>query len=354
MDHSLQSLIERWDGLGIVCSYDTVSGTWIFICMHDNTLGACTGGTRMRIYDSPADGLRDAMRLAEGMTCKWAAINEPVGGGKAVLAINRPLEGEDRRQLLLKYGALVESLKGAFRTGEDLGTTSADLQVIAENCNYVHGFHPVHGGKVDPSPFTAMAVFEGIKNAVQVVYGSDDLSDRTVLIQGIGSVGTSLGRYLVDAGATLKVSDIDAARTEEVARQLGATVIPPEQVYQADCDIYAPCAIGATLNEETIPQLRCQIVAGSANNQLAEPADAQRLLERDITYVPDYIINAGGAFCFALIDRGHSDEAELFSQMSSIGTTVRQILQEAAEQGESPVAAAESRVHDTLIRARES
>ena len=124
MTRDLQSLIERWDGVGIVCRYDTVSGTWIFICLHDNTLGACTGGTRMAVYESPAEGLRDAMRLAEGMTCKWAAINEPVGGGKAVLAVARPLEGEDRRQLLLRYGALVESLNGAFRTGEDLGTTS--------------------------------------------------------------------------------------------------------------------------------------------------------------------------------------------------------------------------------------
>ena len=165
MSHNLESLIERWDGLAIASRYDTVSGAWIFICLHDNTLGPCTGGTRMAVYESPAEGLRDAMRLAEGMTCKWAAINEPVGGGKAVLAFERPLEGDDRRQLAAAYGALVESLKGAFRTGEDLGTTSSDMQVIAETCQYVHGFHPVDGNKVDPSPFTARAVFEGIQSA---------------------------------------------------------------------------------------------------------------------------------------------------------------------------------------------
>lgn len=354
MTRDLQSLIERWDGVGIVCRYDTVSGTWIFICLHDNTLGACTGGTRMAVYQSPAEGLRDAMRLAEGMTCKWAAINESVGGGKAVLAIERPLEGEDRRQLLLRYGALIESLKGAFRTGEDLGTTSSDMQIIAESCSFVHGFHPEDGSKVDPSPFTARAVFEGIKSASDVVFGAADLTGRTVLIQGVGNVGMSLGELLAEAGANLLVSDIDVDRTTEAARHLGAAAVAAAEVYKTDCDIYAPCAVGATLNEATIPDLRCRIVAGSANNQLAEPADAQRLQERDIVYVPDYIINAGGALSFALMDRGHSDETELFNEMASIGQTVSEILREAAEREDSPVAAAERRVQETLAGARQS
>ena len=354
MTRDLQSLIERWDGLGIICRFDAVSGTWIFICLHDNTLGSCTGGTRMAVYESPAAGLRDAMRLAEGMTCKWAAINERVGGGKAVLAVEKPLEGEDRRQLLLRYGALVESLKGAFRTGEDLGTKSSDMQIIAEKCQFVHGFHPADGSKVDPSPFTARAVFEGIKSAADVVFGSEDLTGRTVLIQGVGSVGASLGEFLIAVGARIQVSDIDSARTTQTAQHLGATVVATEAVYRSDCDIYAPCAIGATLNETTIPQLRCRIVAGSANNQLAEPADAQRLQEREIVYVPDYIINAGGALSFALMDRGYADESALFNEMASIGTTVREVLQEAAERGDSPVAAAERRVQETLAGARQS
>jgi len=271
-----------------------------------------------------------------------------------VLAVERPLEGEDRRQLLLRYGSLIESLKGAFRTGEDLGTSSSDMQIIAENCSFVHGFHPVDGSKVDPSPFTARAVFEGIKSAASVVLGSEDLTGCTVLIQGVGHVGASLGADLAESGASLLLSDIDAERTAETARKLGAVVVAPEEVYNAQCDIYAPCAIGATLNEKTIPELRCRIVAGSANNQLAEPADAQRLLERRIVYVPDYIINAGGALSFALMDRGISDQAELFAEMASIGVTVREILQEAAENGDSPVAAAERRVQETLARARQS
>jgi leucine dehydrogenase len=354
MKHDLESLIQRWDGLAIVSRYDIVSGAWIFICMHDNTLGPCTGGTRMKVYDSPAEGLRDGMRLAEGMTCKWAAINEPVGGGKAVLALSQPLDDPARRRLLLLYGHLIESLNGAFKTGEDMGTTSSDMQVIAEVCSQVHGFHPVDHSKIDPSPFTARAVFEGIKSAVAFAYGTEELAERSVLIQGVGNVGLNLGRMLTDAGASLLISDIDAERTRDAASQLGATVVPAAEIFTSACDVYAPCAIGATLSEATIPSLRCRIVAGSANNQLAEPADAQRLLEREIIYVPDYIINAGGALSFALMDRGHTDLDALQEEMTSIGTTVREILEEAAKQGESPVAAAERRVQETLTGARDT
>ena len=353
MKHDLESLIERWDGLAIVSRHDTVSDAWIFICMHDNTLGPCTGGTRMKVYDSPAEGLRDGMRLAEGMTCKWAAINEPVGGGKAVIVLTHPLDDAARRRLLLLYGELIESLNGAFKTGEDMGTTSSDMLVLAERCSHVHGFHPIDGGKVDPSPFTARAVFEGIKNAAGFAYGSDDLTGRTVLVQGVGNVGLGLARLLHDAGAELLLSDIDEDRTAQVASRFGAETVPPAEIYTAECDIYAPCAIGATLNEETIPQLRCQIIAGSANNQLAEPADAQRLLDREIVYVPDYIINAGGALSFAMMDKDHADLEALLEEMTSIGVTVGEILREADEHHESPVAAAERRVQETLANARQ-
>lgn len=354
MSHNLESLIERWDGLAIVSRFDSTSGAWIFICMHDNTLGPSTGGTRMKVYDSPAEGLRDGMRLAEGMTCKWAAINEPVGGGKAVIALDHPLDDAARRRLLLLYGELIESLRGAFKTGEDMGTTSSDMQIIAERCGHVHGFHPIDGGKIDPSPFTARGVFEGIKSAIDHVYGSDDLSDRSVLVEGVGNVGFNLARMLTAAGASVLVTDIDTERTEEVARQLDADVVPPGEVSTTACDVYAPCAIGATVNEQTIPELRCKIVAGSANNQLAEPADAQRLLEREIVYVPDYIINAGGALSFALMDKDHADLDALLEEMTSIGVTVGEILREAAEHHESPVAAAERRVQENLAAARQS
>ena len=353
MDDNLKTLIQRWDGLGLVCRFDHPTQTWVFICLHDNTLGPCTGGTRMKVYSEPGEGLLDAMRLAEGMTSKWAAIDVAAGGGKAVLAVAKPLEGEERRGLLLRYGKLVQSLGGGFRTGEDMGTGTDDMQVIAEEADYIHGFHPEDGSKVDPSPFTARAVFVGIRNAVSEVLEGASLNGRKVLIQGVGSVGASLGKYLKEAGAELIVSDIDEPRCQRVADLLDATVVPNNEVFSTACDVYAPCAVGATLNHETIPQLQCRIVAGSANNQLEEPADADRLLARNIVYVPDYIINAGGALSFSLLDKGLSDRQALLEQMDVIGDSVAEILREARAKGESPIVAAQSRVDRALAKARD-
>lgn len=352
MNYDLQALMERWDGLSVVCRYDHPTQTWVFICMHDNTLGPCTGGTRMKVYPKPGEGLLDGMRLAEGMTNKWAAIDVAAGGGKAVLAVERPLEGEERRGLLLRYGKLIQSLGGGFRTGEDMGTSTEDMQVIAEAADYVHGFHPEDGSKIDPSPFTARAVFAGIRSAVAQVLKGEGLRGRTVLIQGVGSVGANLGLFLKEAGAELLVSDIDEPRCQRVADQLEAKLVPNSEVYAAPCDVYAPCAVGATLNPETVPQLQCRIVAGSANNQLAAPGDATRLMERGIVYVPDYIINAGGALAFSLLDQGIGDTEVLLEKMDVIGESVTEILQEAASKNESPVVAAQRRVDRTLAKAR--
>lgn len=352
MNYDLQALMERWDGLGVVHRYDQPTQTWVFICMHDNTLGPCTGGTRMKVYSKPGEGLLDGMRLAEGMTNKWAAIDVAAGGGKAVLAVERPLEGEERRGLLRRYGRLIQSLGGGFRTGEDLGTSTEDMQVIAEAADYVHGFHPDDGSKIDPSPFTARAVFAGIRSAVAQVLEGEGLQGRTVLIQGVGSVGANLGLFLKEAGAELLVSDIDEPRCQRVADQLEAKLVPNSEVYAAPCDVYAPCAVGATLNPETVPQLQCRIVAGSANNQLASPGDATRLMERGIVYVPDYIINAGGALAFSLLDQGIGDTEVLLEKMDVIGGSVTEILHEAASEGEAPIVAAQRRVDRALAKAR--
>lgn len=353
MNYDLQALMERWDGLGVVHRFDQPTRTWVFICMHDNTLGPCTGGTRMKVYSKPGEGLLDGMRLAEGMTNKWAAIDVAAGGGKAVLAVERPLKGEERRGLLRRYGRLIQALGGGFHTGEDLGTSTEDMQVIAEVADHVHGFHPEDGSKIDPSPFTARAVFAGIRSAVAQVLGSESLQATKVLIQGVGSVGANLGRLLKEAGAEVLVSDIDVERCSKVADRLEATLVPSEEVYSTPCDVYAPCAIGATLNHETVPQLQCRIVAGSANNQLAGPADAARLMQRGIVYVPDYIINAGGALAFSLLDQGVGDRETLMANVDGIGDSVTEILAEAASKEESPVVAAQHRVDRALAKARE-
>ena len=176
-----------WDGLGVVCRHDRPTGTWIFICLHNNKLGPPTGGTRMKVYPALEDALEDGMRLAEGMTYKWAGIGISGGGGKAVLAIREPLEGDARTGLLHRYGELIESLRGAFRTGEDLGISTDDMRTVAERTRYVQGFHK--GEKINPSPFTARGVYSGIRAALGVVFGDDSPEGRTVLVQGVGNVG---------------------------------------------------------------------------------------------------------------------------------------------------------------------
>jgi leucine dehydrogenase len=354
MDLNFTALIEAWDGVAVIVSFDRPTGTWIFICLHDITLGPCTGGTRMKVYPTPQDGLVDAMRLAEGMTHKWASIDQPFGGGKAVLAVQRALAGLEREGLLRRYARRLESLHGGFWTGEDLGTTTADFEILAEETRWVHGFDPRTHEKLNPSPYTAQAVFRGLEAALARVFGAPSASGRSVLIQGAGNVGGRLAELLAEAGAKVLISDVDGARAETVASRLSGKVVEPEAVYETPCDVYAPCAIGATVNAKSIPRLACRIVAGSANNQLAEPQDAERLRERGILYVPDYVINAGGALSFALLAAGVTPGQELAEGMDVVGRIVGEILDEAAERAESPLAAARRRVERRLAAGKKS
>lgn len=352
MAEDLVELIRAWDGVGVITRFDSPTETWMFVCLHDDSLGPCTGGTRMNVYASPAEGLRDAMRLAAGMTAKWAVIGMAAGGGKAVLAVPRMLEGAERRGLLERYGALVETLEGCFHTGEDLGTTTEDMRFLAEKTRFVHGLDPDSGEKINPSPYTARGVLAAIKAGLEHLYSSADPAGRTVLIQGTGNVGGELARLLSRADAEVLVSDIDTARAESLARELGAGSVAPDEVYGTACDVYSPCAVGATLNEATIPQLACRLVAGSANNQLEGPGDAERLAERGILYVPDYIANSGGAMAFGLLSQGAKPGEGLFTRIDEIGDRVTAILREASEHHESPLATTERRVNEALARAR--
>ncbi len=342
----MRELLAGWDGLGVVTRYDRPTDTWIFIALHSDRLGRPTGGTRFQVYPTPEAGLLDALRLAAGMTAKWAAIELPMGGGKAVLAAARSLAEGERRGLLQRYGELVESLAGAFATGEDLGTTPEDMQALAEVTRWVHTFP----GAPDPGPFTALGVLHGIRAALAARFGRDGLAGRPVLIQGVGDVGTPLAELLAAEGAELLVSDLDAERAAGLAARLDAEVVAAQQLYSTPCDVFAPCAIGGVLNVETIPRLACAIVAGSANNQLAEPADAERLHERGILYAPDYVINGGGALAFGLMGMGRADSAEAREAMARIGAVLTDIFREAAAQAESPAAAADRRVAQVLER----
>ncbi len=345
----LQSVIREWDGLATVVRYDPPTGAWIFIALHDATLGRPMGGTRLRVYPSPADGLRDAQRLAEGMTHKWAGAGIDLGGGKAVLALERPLESPEREGLLRRYGRLVASLHGSFSTGQDLGTTPEDMAVIASETRYVHG--RAEEGVTDPGPYTARGVLAAMRAVARHALGGDGLAGRTVLVQGVGDVGTPLARGLAEAGARLLLSDVDGAKAAALARELSGEVVAPEDVYGAECDVFAPCAIGAVLNRETIPRLGCRAVCGSANNQLDRPEDAEALHERGILYAPDYIANSGGAIAFSAMARGAPDE-EIFRRIDGLEGVLDEVFAEAEREGRSPLWATRRRVERMLERAR--
>lgn len=348
---TLQERIEGWDGECVVVRFDRPTGTWVFIAIHDRTLGMAMGGCRMKVYPAPVDGLEDAQRLAAGMTLKWAGIEFPLGGGKAVLATPRPLTEDDREGLLLRFGALVDGLGGMYGTGVDLGTSPADMSVVGRRTSRVAGRRTEDGGAGDPGPWTALGVLEGMKKAVGRVFGSPELEGRSVVVQGVGGVGRPLARMLAETGARVVVTDVIADRARAMARELGGEAVSPAEAYETECDVFAPCAVGAVLNRETIPRLRCRVVAGSANNQLDTDEDAGRLAERGILYVPDFIINAGGAVAHGLLEFLDGTEADVEPRVRQIGSTVHAVLARADEDGTTPLDAAVARAQ-SVIRKR--
>jgi leucine dehydrogenase len=330
---SLEDLIAAWPGESVVCSHHAPTGAWIFIAIHDTRPGPATGGTRMKSYPQPADGLLDAQRLAEGMTQKWRGIGIQRGGGKAVLAVPADLDPAGRADLLDRYAALIDSLGGLFQTGCDLGTTPDDMLRIARRTPFVHGV--LAGGKaLDPGPYTARGVRLGIEVALEAVFGSPDLARRTVLVEGLGAVGGPLAHELAERGARLLLADLDTARAEALAAELGATAIPANAVPTTACEVYAPCAVGGTVNAGTIPGLACRIVAGSANNQLGRPEDGELLHERGILYAPDFIINGGGALVFGTMDSTSPDPPSR-DALTVVADRLREIFALARERDES-------------------
>ncbi len=325
-----EELLESWDGEDTVIHHDRESGAWMFICKHSTRLGPAAGGTRLKVYDTPADGLADAMRLAGGMTTKFAVAGIDLGGGKAVLAVPAIPTGEARRTLLLRYGELIASQGGSFLTSSDVNTGPDDMDVIGERTPNVFGRSAEKGGGGNPAPHTARGVFHGIRASV------GDVAGRTVLVQGAGNVGAALAVLLKDAGAHVLAADVDRDRAAAVGE-----VVAPDDVYDADCDVYAPCALGGTLSAETVPRLRCGVVAGSANNQLAEPHVAELLRARGILYAPDYVINAGGAIALYGIEQLGWSGREVDDALERIGETLRAIYTRAEEEGITTAEAAD-------------
>jgi leucine dehydrogenase len=340
-----ESLLTGWDGEHAVVRHDPESGAWMFVCVHSTVRGPAGGGTRMRVYPTPADGLADAMRLSGAMTRKMAAAGMPRGGGKAVLAVPELPSGEPRRRLLRRYGELVASLGGSYRTAGDMNISPEDLDVVAETCPWVYGTTS-RGGNSGRG--TARGCLHAIRATVEHVFGSPELAGRSVLVQGAGAVGAVLARELAEAGAHVLVSDVD----EERAAATGYATVAPERVPGTEADVYSPCAVGGTLNAESIPLLAFRAIAGCANNQLAEPADSERLRERGILYAPDYVVSAGGIVQLIGLEDEGWDETQLEERLAGIGDTLRSLFSEAETEGITPSEAADRLVRRRLAEAR--
>ena len=342
----MEDLIRGWDGEYVVVHYDRDSDAWMFIAVHSTVLGNASGGTRMQVYGSPDEGLHDAQLLAEGMTYKWAGVDFPQGGGKGVIALSRPVDGSERERLLECYGELVESLRGSFSTGADLGVGPELVRIIGRETSHVFGLR----GAGDPGPWTALGVFTAIEAVAEELFGCPDLKDRSVLVQGTGDVGLPLCKRLVQAGAKLKLADIDEQRAAGIAEELGAEVVAADAVYEEACDIFAPCAVGGILSAATIGRLQCAGIAGAANNQLEKREDAELLHERGILYSPDFICNAGGAVALSGLEALGMSDDYVARKILSIRDALKAVFKEAKENDESPLDATERRVKKVLER----
>jgi leucine dehydrogenase len=314
----------------VVLCHDKATGLKAIIAIHDTTLGPALGGTRVWNYESDEAAILDALRLARGMTYKAAVAGLSLGGGKAVIMGDaRTIKSE---ALFRAFGRFIQTLGGRYITAEDVNVNTQDVEYIAMETKYVTGLSNQHGSG-DPSPVTALGVFQGIKASVKHKLKKDNLSGLRVAVQGAGAVGRYLCGYLAEEGVKIQLCDIDDAKARAVADKCGGTVVDPKTIHTADVDVYAPCALGAVLNDETIPRLKAPIVAGGANNQLAnEEQHGAMVRERGILYAPDYVINAGGLINVFHELKGYNGEAAR-NQAKKIYSTLLEVYAEADRQG---------------------
>ena len=327
----------------VICN-DSSAGYRGIIAVHSTTLGPALGGTRFWQYASDEDAIVDALRLARGMTYKNAVAGLNLGGGKSVIIGNN--KTADREMIFRAHGRFVESLGGRYITAEDVGTSTADMDFVHMETKNVSG---LAGRSGDPSPVTAHGVFRAIQASARERWGSDDLSTKTVSVQGAGHVGYYLAKELHAAGAKLVVTDIDVERVKQVVTEFGARSVAPEEIYGVQADIFAPCALGGIVNDATIPQLTCEIVAGAANNVLLEERHGVVLEERGILYAPDYVANAGGVINVYSELAGWSS-ARAFRKADEIYDTILKVFA-IAKQDNVPTYVAADRLAEQRIKA---
>ncbi|MCF6180080.1 MAG: NAD(P)-binding domain-containing protein [Geopsychrobacter sp.] len=318
----------------VVFCHDPASGLKAIVAIHNTSRGAALGGCRMWSYASEDEALQDVLRLSRGMTYKSAMAGLDLGGGKSVI-IGNP-HTDKNEQLLHAMGRFLNHLQGNYIAAEDSGTSVADLKIMAEESPYVSGIteKPSLSGELrngDPSPSTAFGTFQGLRAAVKYQLQRDDLKGLRIAVQGLGNVGYRLAEHLAKAGARLWVCDIDRQQVKTAVEKLGATAVSPGEIFSQQVDIFAPCALGAVLNDRSIPQLKAKIVAGAANNQLAEERHGQMLQQHGILYAPDYVINAGGIIDIACERQGLNDQ-HLNQRLTGIYQTLLDLFARAAHE----------------------
>ncbi len=331
---------------------DRELGITALIAVHDTTLGPALGGCRIRAYHSVEEALYDVLRLAEGMTYKNSLAGLNIGGGKAVIIADRNLK-TGRIDLFRKFGHWVNSFSGSYISAEDMGTNVTDIETMHQVTNHVTGCDPSKGGGGDPSPHTAQGVFDGIKSCLERSFGTSDLKDRHVAIQGVGAVGYHLAKHLISAGAKLTVADTSESQLKRASSEFNAQVVSVDNIYDVPCDVFAPCAVGAIINSKTVNRFNCKIIAGAANNQLELPSDEATLASRGIIYAPDFAINAGGVImCADEIEVGGYTPSRVKERVGKIGNTVAKILDQAQASGKLAGVIAEELAISRIERVR--
>jgi glutamate dehydrogenase/leucine dehydrogenase len=321
----------------VLYGYDKVSGLRAIIAIHSTALGPALGGTRFFPYQSEDEALEDVLRLSWGMTYKAAAAGLDLGGGKAVI-IGDPRTDKSER-LLRAYGRIVDSLRGRYITAEDVGTTTRDLDIVRRETRWALGNSVAEGGAGDPSPMTARGLFAAAKAVAEFLWGDPDLAGRRFAVQGVGKVGSALVQLLVEARAEVIISDAYDSAIETAVDTYGVKSVDVGEIHTVDADFYSPCALGAGLNEKTIPELNCQAIVGSANNQLATDEDAGRIAERGIVYAPDFVVNAGGLINVYDELQGYS-KMRAMHRVDSIFEATKRVLEMSKDEGINPHQAA--------------
>jgi len=316
------------------------SGLFTFVAVHSTARGPALGGCRMWAYDDARAAMRDAMRLSRAMTFKAAVADLQTGGGKGVIMVpeGRRLTSERRNGALLDFADTVDALGGRYITAEDVGTSSRDMRVIMRGTRHVVGLARGQGGSGDPSPMTALGVEVAIRACCERVFGSSAMRGRSVCVIGLGHVGSRVAKRCARAGAKLAVADVDPGK-RALADQLGARWIDPERALEAPFDVLVPCALGGILDDETVPRLQCPIIAGAANNQLADDAVADLLAARGVLWAPDFVVNAGGLINVAEELHGYNPAA-VRDRVRGIADTLRTIFDDADAIGATPLTAA--------------